>query len=119
MSSFAGCFLTIFCIYFQSFYGFLIRGASMLAGFCVVCVFSGVFSNRRGLKSQIISFLVLIIKLFLVSLAFLTFKSIKRLTFNFVYRNLHYFLKLFRDFLKIVYCCRNIFISSKITFQSA
>ena len=46
-------------------------------------------------------------------------KDLTILTFNFVNNNLRYFLKLFRHFLEIVYCCWNIFISSKLTFQSA
>ena len=46
-------------------------------------------------------------------------KVLYSLTFNFVNNSLRYFLKLLRDFLKIVYCCWNIFISSKRTFQSA
>ena len=40
------------------------------------------------------------------------------MTFNFVNNNLRYFLKLFRDFLKIVYFWWKTFISSEITFQS-
>ena len=42
LNSFTGCFSTSFRIYFQSFRGFLIHGASRLAGFCVVRVFVGV-----------------------------------------------------------------------------
>ena len=51
-----------------------------------------------------------------MSLALLNFKVLNILTFNFVNNNLRYFLKLFRNFLKIVYCCWNIFISSKKNF---
>ena len=51
-----------------------------------------------------------------MSLALLNFKVLNILTFNFVNNNLHYFLKIFRNFLKIVYCCWNIFISSKKNF---
>ena len=39
------------------------------------------------------------------------------MTFDFVINNLRYFLKLFRNFLKIVYCRWNIFISSKKNFS--
>ena len=78
----------------------------------------GVFSNRLGLKSWIILFIALIIKLLSnMSLALLSFKSIKHFVFNFINNNLRYFLKLFRNFLKIVYCCWNIFISSKKNFS--
>ena len=52
----------------------------------------------------------------IMSLALLNFKVLNILTFNFVNNNLRYFLKLFRNFLKIVYCCWNIFISSKKNF---
>ena len=39
------------------------------------------------------------------------------LSCNFFNISLHYFLKLFCEFLKIVYCCRTIFFSSKATYQ--
>ena len=47
MNSFRGCFSTRFCIYFL---GLLIRGASPLAGFCVVRVFTEVILKQTRLK---------------------------------------------------------------------
>ena len=52
-----------------------------------------------------------------MSLALLSFNSIKHFDFSFINNNLRYFLKLFRNLLKIIYCCWNIFISSKKNFS--
>ena len=50
MNSFICCFSTSFCIHFQSFRGFLICGASLLAGLCVVRDFAGGVFKQTCLK---------------------------------------------------------------------
>ena len=50
MNSFICCFSTSFCIHFQSFRGFLICGASLLAGLCVVRDFAGGIFKKTCLK---------------------------------------------------------------------
>ena len=87
MNSFTSCFSTNFCIYFQRFRGLAGRVRWLLSewfGF-----FRENFSNRLGLKSRIIKFFLLIIKLLLMSLASLSFRKVLNfLTSNFVNSNL-------------------------------
>ena len=76
----------------------------------------GVFSNRLDLKSRISRAYNQIILNVIGLLKFRSIKCFDLQTYacNFVNSNLHWFQKPFRDFLKIVYCYRNIFISRNI-----